>query len=94
MLDLVSLARQALADRTQRRLFLAPSLDMREVEYGTDALENLASGVGDFKPDGREHLDNVGVVHLIDGLPADQREDVVFHAGNPVTIVLVLPAVL
>src|SRR3546814_7887740 len=67
---------------------------MREVEHGTDALQDLTSGVGDFEPDGREHLDDVGAVHLIDGLPADQRENVVLHAGNPVAIVLVLPAVL
>lgn len=67
---------------------------MREVEHGTDALQNLTSSVGDFEPDGREHLDHMGAVHLIDGLPADQREDVVFHAGNPVAVVLVLPAVL
>src|SRR3546814_7462619 len=57
-----------------RSLFFPPSLDMREVEHGTDALQDLTSGVGDFEPDGREHLDDVGAVHLIDGLPADQRE--------------------
>src|SRR3546814_9184395 len=77
-----------------RSLFFPPSLDMREVEHGTDALQDLTSGVGDFEPDGREHLDDVGAVHLLDALPADQRENVVLHAGNPVAIVLVLPAVL
>jgi len=68
--------------------------NMRKVENGADALQDLASSVGNFEPDRREHPDDVRAVNLIDGLPANQREDMVPHAGNPVAIVLVFPAYL
>ena len=65
---------------------------MGVVQHRANALQYTACRFGDFKPDGRQHLDHGDTIDLIHEPFPDHGKDVIFKAGNPVSVPLVLPA--